>query len=760
MGFNYYFSKMIRGLLIILLVLINLRSFSQYNPDVHGVPEIEYKALVAFYNAMNGDNWYHHDNWLSDYPVSSWYGVTVEEGRVTKINVGNFSIEGTLPDEFFNLTELKELNLMLASLKGKFPVLITNLKNLEVLDLMNGDFTGGFPLEIDQMTNLKELYLCGNFNGGPMPDLSNMTNLRVLQLSCNFNGQIPEWVGDLSNLTILDLSYNSFTGTIPQEIVNLTNLKWLYLSYNDFNAGPMPDLSGLKKLNILSVANCNFTGTIPSWIDELNQLRTIDLRGNKFTGRIPTELSNITSLQEIYIQSDYFDSQSFPDFSQLSNLSLLSLSGCNLVGEIPDWLTQLSQLYRLYLSNNSLNGDISEFIGNFTHIGELMLEENQLTGEIPVNIENLTNLKYLYLNNNKISGIIPSQLFSLPKLIACYLDHNLIDSIDYPDDLNCHLYLRFQNNKLEFDDIIPVIRNNTWKSVYSPQDTIGIKTDTVIYVGSNYLLDINSQYQGNIFQWFRNGIPINSPSTNSSFSIQNITEDDAGIYTCDVTNPSAPDLTLHSYPVTLSIKECIAQSDSVDVSICKGESYENHTVPGVYTDSLVNMNGCDSIVTTRLTVFPENKTTITRFADTLRCDRSYQEYFWYFNDQLVEDIDSFRLDIDKSGNYYVIGLDENGCLNQSETIFIIPTGKNDIINPEKYFSVYPNPSNGEVKIQADNSMFPVDICISDFHGNVLLRLKDIGPDELHLNLSSLKKGILFITLSNDKFTQTRKIYLN
>lgn len=796
-----------KGLLIIILAVIQMHSFAQYNPAVHGVPEIEYNALVALYNSTNGGNWSYNTNWLSStISVSKWYGIIVENGRVTRIRLGNFTIRGSLPEEFFSLTELKELEMMLAVLEGPFPTLIANFKKLEILDFLNCKFTGNFPMEILQLKNLSELSLKGEFNYGQMPDFSSLTNLKELNLNCNFTGDIPLSVCSMTNLTQLLLNDNNFTGKFPAEINNLTNLEWLYLGNNNFDPGPLPDLSGLKNLTIFSADNCNINGELPSWFFELNKLQIISLRWNKLTGVIPEQISKLSNLSTLWLSNNPFEPGPIPNLSNLQELFEISLDGCNLTGEFPYWLTQLPKLYRLSLTNNHLSSDISTFISDFKYIGELMLYNNLFSGEIPSEISNLTNLKHMYLYENNLTGKIPKELFSIPNLSSVYLDNNKFDSVDSISDEQIHLYLKFQNNRLEYDDLIPVILKNTWETEYSPQDTIGIKTYTAIYAGSNYLLDINSQYQGNLFQWFKNGTAINSSSENSSFLLENIDETDAGAYTCQVTNPQAPDLTLFSRPINISVVQCTAQSYNFDVSICEGESYENHVTPGIYTDSLVNLKGCDSIVrtslnfyprineteevtichgesyfgwdragtykrtlssasgcdsiiTTRLTLFPENKTTITRFADTLRCDRPYQKYFWYYNTQFVEEIDSFRLDIQRSGNYYVVGLDENGCLNQSETIYFSPTGIDEMEKGEGYFSIYPNPAKGNIKIKVNNSILPVNINISNVFGEVLLQISDYENEELQLDLSWLAKGFYIVMLSNNKIRQSQKICL-
>ena len=42
-------------------------------------------ALVALYNATGGPNWINNRNWLSSRPLDQWHGVTVRNGRVTRL---------------------------------------------------------------------------------------------------------------------------------------------------------------------------------------------------------------------------------------------------------------------------------------------------------------------------------------------------------------------------------------------------------------------------------------------------------------------------------------------------------------------------------------------------------------------------------------------------------------------------------------------------------------------------------------------------
>ena len=59
----------------------------------------ERNALVAFYEATNGANWRRSDNWLSDQPVGTWYGVGAgDSGHVIHLILESNGLSGTLPD--------------------------------------------------------------------------------------------------------------------------------------------------------------------------------------------------------------------------------------------------------------------------------------------------------------------------------------------------------------------------------------------------------------------------------------------------------------------------------------------------------------------------------------------------------------------------------------------------------------------------------------------------------------------------------------
>ena len=132
-------------------------------------------ALVALYEATDGANWVESENWLTDEPLSTWYGVIADDnGRVA------------------------ELNLPLNGLRGQIPNLSV-LTGLKVLDLGQNALTGPIP-DMTALTQLTRLDLGFNDLSGPIPDPSALTNLTILKLRAN---QLTDSIPDLSGLTNL-----------------------------------------------------------------------------------------------------------------------------------------------------------------------------------------------------------------------------------------------------------------------------------------------------------------------------------------------------------------------------------------------------------------------------------------------------------------------------------------------------------------------------------------------------------------------------
>lgn len=144
-----------------------------------GVIAADYDALIAFYNASDGENWENKEYWNSDTLVKVWDGITVKDGiYITKVDLKGKGLSGDLSSE------------------------ILNLKNIETLDISSNQLN-------------------------TIPDLSSMTNLKQLYAKSNRFSELPDF-NLISSLEILDLRYNLLTFEDIEPIINAASNKFLY----------------------------------------------------------------------------------------------------------------------------------------------------------------------------------------------------------------------------------------------------------------------------------------------------------------------------------------------------------------------------------------------------------------------------------------------------------------------------------------------------------------------------------------------------
>ena len=220
--------------------------------------EKEREALIALYNATGGDNWTCNDNWCSDKPVSEWYGITVENGNVTNIDLHYNNLSGSIPLEIVKLTNLVSLN------------------------IAENKLVGSIPSDIGNLRNLTYLILCDNL----------------------LSGNIPESIYQIPTLTLLHLSRNKLSGEIPESLGDCLALENLYLDENELTGGIPANLSKIPNLKVLHLGNNKLFGEIPSALGDCPVLENLFLYDNELTGKLPEEIINIHTLKQLRIQNN------------------------------------------------------------------------------------------------------------------------------------------------------------------------------------------------------------------------------------------------------------------------------------------------------------------------------------------------------------------------------------------------------------------------------------------------------------------------
>ena len=260
-------------------------------------------ALEALYDATDGANWVSNDNWKTDEPLDQWHGVTTDsDGHVTRLELGDNKLSGTIPAQLGNLTSLEYLWFNNNELSGAIPSQLGNLTSLETLVLNRNRLNGMIPSQLGNLTSLEILALWGNELSGAIPSqLGNLTSLEYLVLGNNeLSGTIPSQLG---NLTSLDLGGNEFSGAIPSQLGNLASLTSLTLHDNEFSGAIPSQLGNLASLTSLRLDGNELSGAIPSQLGNLTSLEYLWLNDNQLSGEIPAQLGDLASLTNLRIDT-------------------------------------------------------------------------------------------------------------------------------------------------------------------------------------------------------------------------------------------------------------------------------------------------------------------------------------------------------------------------------------------------------------------------------------------------------------------------
>ena len=104
------------------------------------------EVLEAFFHATGGPEWNNRTNWLSDLPLSEWFGVETDgDGRVTSLSLRDNRLSRTIPPELGGLANLQSLDLGGNQLRGTIPPELSELANLQWLSLVFNELSGTIP---------------------------------------------------------------------------------------------------------------------------------------------------------------------------------------------------------------------------------------------------------------------------------------------------------------------------------------------------------------------------------------------------------------------------------------------------------------------------------------------------------------------------------------------------------------------------------------------------------------------------------------
>jgi Leucine-rich repeat (LRR) protein len=492
--------------------------------------------LVRLYATMTGQQWLRQRAWLSDMPISSWAGVSVEHDRVVGLLLPSNNLRGNLPAFLGQLTDIEILDMSFNELSGEIPAAITSLPKLRILELNNNQLSGVYPSNFGTTATLQILHLQHNVLTGSLNNVSavavydpvtntiissttanaattcGLRNLRELNVSANhLTGIIPPCIGNLTALTMLNLSGNALEDTIPASLSACVNLREIYLSSNMLRGSIAPLFQGASELRVIDVSDNLLTGLpvglptgVPTGRVAPVQLETLLLQKNQFSGVVPQFLTNLTTLRVLNMSDNSFSSALPSELNSLKHLQTFSVANNRLQGVIPSALGEMDSLRVLNLSNNAFADSVPASIGTLRQLERLVLAHNRLTW-LP-NLRALRLLKELNVAENRLT-----------------FEH------------------------CEPNVIVPV-------HIYAPQDSIGEPSTATLRVGQVAEFPLRIGGETNQYQWFRNGVAVALQRTRS-LRFAAFSRNDTGTYSCRITSSDArlSALKLFSRPIEIRV---------------------------------------------------------------------------------------------------------------------------------------------------------------------------------------------------------------
>jgi hypothetical protein len=190
-------------------------------------------------------------------------------------------------------------------------------------------------------------------------------------------------------------------------------------------------------------------------------------------------------------------------------------------------------------------------------------------------------------------------------------------------------------------------------------------------------------------------------------------------------------------------------AENTALEICDGDSVQLagafRTTSGVYVDSLSSVDGCDSVMTTTLTVAPSIDTTITQVSNTLISSATNATYQWIDcagNTPIAGATTPFYT-ATTAGNYAVI-VSQGDCEATSRCVSLTLTSIAETLLDQ--ITVSPNPSQGLFTLRLPRPMPGLAVRLFTADGRALSLPIRSDTQQVKVDLSGHPSGLYVLRL--------------
>jgi hypothetical protein len=178
---------------------------------------------------------------------------------------------------------------------------------------------------------------------------------------------------------------------------------------------------------------------------------------------------------------------------------------------------------------------------------------------------------------------------------------------------------------------------------------------------------------------------------------------------------------------------------------------------GTYIDTIANAVGCDSIATLNLTLSTLD-TTVTNASGMLTASQTNAVYQWINCSDFLSIPNATNQDFVPAANgQYAVIIQYDNCTDTSQCILYESVGINEqVINSE--FSATPNPSSGKIQLHF-NSPFTGTLRLIDLNGKVLDTYELTTSEDFSIDTHHLATGVVLMNIRNAAINSTQRMMI-
>ena len=394
------------------------------------------QVLDSIYRLTGGENWTDTTNWLSDEPLSEWYGVeTNDSGQVVGLALGDNNLTGSIPDILAELDSLITLDLGGNALAGKIPYELRELEQLRDLLLNGNALEGSLPRSLGYLAGLRYLHIGDNKLSGVVP--GDFAKLELDTLYATGSGVcVPPSLGEWFEGIEKTDDAERCVASIAIDIVDLPSLTFyapgetgeLSATYVSAEGDTTPEAQVTWSSGDTAVVSVDAWGRVTAVGDGQTDITaTYDSTTATIAAEVALPENDRDVLEILYDRArgdGWTDAANWLTDEPLSEWAgvesddsgrvvNLSLRGNNLRGPIHSSIGLLDRLVTLDLSRNWISGSIPAEIGDLSQLREFTLSVNGLVGDLPSELGTLDSLRTLTVAATSLSGLVPASYADL-----------------------------------------------------------------------------------------------------------------------------------------------------------------------------------------------------------------------------------------------------------------------------------------------------------------------------------------------------------